>query len=93
MIWTSLGEFWLMGGYGTFVWGSVGVSVTLLSLEVALVRSGHQQALAAVCSAMDSNEVPTNHQPTAQWVNDLYNVQSPSNAAVDASTHMNSGAL
>jgi heme exporter protein D len=54
MIWQSATEFWVMGGYGVYVWGSLGVSAVLLALEVWLVRAGKQQALDAVCEAMDA---------------------------------------
>ena len=55
MIWTSASEFWAMGGYGVYVWGSVGVSAALLALEVWLARVGRQQALDTVCEAMDAD--------------------------------------
>ena len=32
MIWQSASEFWAMGGYGVYVWGSMGVSAALLVL-------------------------------------------------------------
>ncbi len=54
MIWQSASEFWAMGGYGVYVWGSMGVSVALLALEVWLARMGRSQALDAVCEAMDA---------------------------------------
>jgi heme exporter protein D len=54
MIWSSASEFWAMGGYGVYVWGSMGVSAALLALEVWLARVGKQQALEAVCEAMDA---------------------------------------
>ena len=54
MIWQSASEFWAMGGYGVYVWGSIGVSAALLALEVALARMGRRQALDAVCEAMDA---------------------------------------
>lgn len=54
MIWSSASEFWAMGGYGLFVWGSMGVSAALLALEVWLARMGRSQALDAVCEAMDA---------------------------------------
>ena len=54
MIWSSASEFWAMGGYGVYVWGSVGLSAALLALEVVLVRMGSQQAHDAVCEAMDA---------------------------------------
>jgi heme exporter protein D len=54
MIWQSATEFWAMGGYGVYVWGSMGVSAALLALEVWLARMGRSQALDALCEAMDA---------------------------------------
>jgi len=54
MIWQSASDFWAMGGYGVYVWGSMGVSAALLALEVWLARMGRNQALDAVCEAMDA---------------------------------------
>jgi heme exporter protein D len=54
MIWQTAAEFWAMGGYGVYVWGSMGVSAALLALEVLLARVGRQHALDAVCEAMDA---------------------------------------
>jgi heme exporter protein D len=59
MIWSSASEFWAMGGYGVYVWGSMGVSAALLALEVWLTRLGRQQALDAVCEAIDSAALDT----------------------------------
>ena len=56
MIWSSANEFWAMGGYGVYVWGSLGGSAALLALEVWLARVGRQQALEAVCEATDAAE-------------------------------------
>jgi heme exporter protein D len=38
MNWGGIGEFLAMGGYGTYVWGSFGVTVAVFVIEVALVR-------------------------------------------------------
>ena len=54
MMWSSAAEFWAMGGYGVYVWGSMGVSAALLALEVLLARVGRRQALDAVCEAMEA---------------------------------------
>jgi len=37
MNWGSAGEFFAMGGYAFYVWGSYGVTALFLLLEVALV--------------------------------------------------------
>jgi heme exporter protein D len=45
MHWSSLSEFWAMGGYGLYVWGSYAVTLALLILEVVLLRKGRTQTL------------------------------------------------
>jgi heme exporter protein D len=64
MIWQSASEFWAMGGYGVYVWGSMGVSAALMALEVWLARMGRRQALDAVCDAMDTEAQDTEAQDT-----------------------------
>jgi heme exporter protein D len=65
MIWSSFAEFGAMGGYGVFVWGSVGVSAALLALEVWQARLGRRQALDTVGEAMDAegDEAFAPHSP------------------------------
>lgn len=36
--WTSLSDFFAMGGYGLYVWGSVLMTVVLLAGEVVTLR-------------------------------------------------------
>ena len=40
MAWASWSEFWDMGGYGLYVWGSYGVTVLLVLIEVVALRRG-----------------------------------------------------
>lgn len=58
MNWQNASEFWAMGGYAAYVWGSVGVSAALLALEVLLARQARQQALDAVCDALPPQAEP-----------------------------------
>lgn len=37
MQWASWSDFWAMGGYGFYVWGSYGVTVVLMIAEVIFV--------------------------------------------------------
>ena len=37
MHWGSVSEFFAMGGYGLYVWGSYGVTAVVLIVEVLLV--------------------------------------------------------
>jgi heme exporter protein D len=39
MNWSSWSEFFSMGGYGFYVWGSYGVTFVLLVAEVLMLRA------------------------------------------------------
>jgi len=52
MIWNSWSEFWAMGGYGLYVWGSFGVTALLMALEVVWVKNARAQALSQVASEL-----------------------------------------
>ena len=41
-----MNEFFGMGGYGFYVWGSYGVTFALLALEILLVRRRAREAKA-----------------------------------------------
>ena len=45
MIWKSFSDFWSMGGYGLYVWGSFGVTAALLAAEAFWTRQGRLNAL------------------------------------------------
>ena len=45
MKWDSWAEFWAMGGYAMYVWGSVGVTALLLAVEVLQARWAHRAVL------------------------------------------------
>ena len=38
MNWSSADEFWRMGGYGLYVWGSYAVTLVLMVAEGVLAR-------------------------------------------------------
>ncbi len=38
MNWTTLNDFWHMGGYGLYVWGSYAAALLLMTAEALLVR-------------------------------------------------------
>jgi len=46
MRWESWSQFWDMGGYGLYVWGSMGMTALLLLLEIWQARIAHMNALA-----------------------------------------------
>ncbi len=53
----SLSEFFAMGGYALYVWGSFGATFLLMALEPILVRRRHQAVLQRIrrMIRMDSN--------------------------------------
>jgi len=44
MRWESWADFWAMGGYGLYVWGSMGMTFLLMALEVFLARQARLRA-------------------------------------------------
>ena len=57
MRWESWSEFWAMGGYAVYVWGSVGVTALLLALEVWQARWAHRTVLAQIKAEQAVNQV------------------------------------
>ena len=45
MTWNSAADFWNMGGYGLYVWGSYAVTLLLMLVEPWLASRRHAQAL------------------------------------------------
>ena len=45
MIWESWSQFREMGGYGLYVWGSMGVTAACMAIEVWQARLAQQQLL------------------------------------------------
>ncbi len=37
----SVAEFFYMGGFGLFIWSSVGVTFTLMAIEIIVVKKQH----------------------------------------------------
>jgi heme exporter protein D len=56
MNWSSWSDFWAMGGYGLYVWGSYGVTFTLMALELVSVRRRRQTALQNVVRLRGTND-------------------------------------
>jgi heme exporter protein D len=48
MQWNSAAEFFAMGGYGLYVWGSFGACALLMLVEPFLAHQRESQALAAL---------------------------------------------
>ena len=51
MNWASWSDFWMMGGYGLYVWGSYAVTFALIALEIVLLRLRRRAALDSVAGS------------------------------------------
>ena len=58
MRWESWSQFWAMGGYGWYVWGSVGTTVLFLLLEIWQARMAFQNALALARTELELKGTP-----------------------------------
>ena len=58
MKWGSAAEFFAMGGYGLYVWGSYAAVVALMLTEAVLTRSRFRRALDGVASDNQGQELP-----------------------------------
>jgi len=54
--WGSASEFFAMGGYAFYVWGSFVTAAVCLAVEVALLRGRRRNALALVHGERMRNE-------------------------------------
>jgi heme exporter protein D len=56
VIWHSAAEFFAMGGYGLYVWGSFGLTAVLMTVEPWLAVRRRQRALRAAREALAEQE-------------------------------------
>ena len=49
--WGSVAEFFAMGGYGLYVWGSYGLAVLLMGMEPLLAARRRRRALQDAAAA------------------------------------------
>ena len=56
MIWNNWSDFWAMGGYGVYVWGSFGVTAALMAIEVLWVKQARDNALMQVTQTLAASE-------------------------------------
>ncbi len=62
MSFNSWAEFWAMGGYGYFVWMSVGVTALAVAIEMLVARFRHRQQVAQIRERLQWSQ---NQEPTA----------------------------
>lgn len=62
MQWHSWTEFWEMGGYGLYVWGSFGVTALVVIAEIWQVRAQRRALLRNLLNETSSHD--DNHSST-----------------------------
>ena len=63
MQWHSAAEFFAMGGYALYVWGSFGATALVMALEIWQVRAKRQQILRNLLDQFQSEADSTLHTP------------------------------
>lgn len=66
MNWGSASEFFAMGGYGLFVWGSYGVSLLAMIAEPWLAARQHRRALASINEASYEEAASDDDAPSSR---------------------------
>ena len=56
MNWASASEFFAMGGYGVYVWGSFGVTAACVAIEIIVLATRNKQALHDVAPTADKRQ-------------------------------------
>ncbi|HBT31664.1 MAG: heme exporter protein CcmD [Pusillimonas sp.] len=64
MSWNSAADFFAMGGYGLYVWGSVGVTVAALILELFVLGQRRKSALSRIKRASTTERNDDNEKQT-----------------------------
>jgi heme exporter protein D len=57
MIWASWSDFWAMGGYGQYVWGSYAVVALGLMLEVRSAVHRQRRAIALIHDHQEDSDL------------------------------------
>ena len=57
MIWASWADFWAMGGYGLYVWGSYAVVALAMLAEVLGARQRQRKAIAQIQQNKEETEL------------------------------------
>ena len=57
MIWASWSDFFAMGGYAIYVWGSYVVTAVLMAAEVILVFRRHRKTLVRLARTVNTHQM------------------------------------
>ena len=66
MIWASWADFFAMGGYAFYVWGSYAVTAVLMIAEVILVMRRHRETLAHLARTVSAEPMRVEGDESAQ---------------------------
>ena len=55
MNWASWADFWAMGGHGLYVWGSIGVCIAAVWVEVLLLDHRRRELIREINSTADTD--------------------------------------
>ena len=65
MIWSSWSDFFAMGGYGLYVWGSYSVAIVCIAGEVLLISSRRRTLERQLSLTHDLDNKETNNETTS----------------------------
>ncbi len=63
MQWLSVADFFHMGGYAFYVWGSFGLTAVVMAAEIWQVRAKRQEILRNLSSDSESENDLLQHTP------------------------------
>ena len=72
MIWNSWNDFWAMGGYGLYVWGSFGVTALCMLVEIFWVQRAREQALNQIANELAAEQNSKEWSSCNLDTNDFY---------------------
>jgi len=64
MQWHSWSEFWEMGGYGLYVWGSFGVTALVVIAEIWQLRAQRRALLRNLLNEISSQDEAHSSSPS-----------------------------
>ena len=54
MQWNSVSEFFAMGGYAFYVWGSFGITALVMAIEMGLIRARRRELIDQLRTELES---------------------------------------
>jgi heme exporter protein D len=54
MQWNSVSEFFAMGGYAFYVWGSFGITALVVAVEMGLIRARRRELIEQIRTELAS---------------------------------------